>query len=50
MKLERIQILRFVAAAAVVAFHAEVTLGDRIGNPGTLWPLRYGYLGVGCSS
>ena len=46
MKLERVQILRLAGAAAVLAFHAAGMLANDRPEPGTPWPLGYGYLGV----
>ena len=46
MKLERVQILRFVAAAAVLAFHSDETLARHVPDPGRIWPLRHGDFGV----
>ncbi len=46
MKLERIQILRFCAAAAVLAYHGQGTLANHRPDPGTLGLVRHGDYGV----
>lgn len=46
MKLERIQILRFCAATAVLAYHGLGTLANHLPDPGTLGLLRHGDYGV----
>lgn len=46
MKLERIQILRFCAAAAVLAYHGQGTLANHLPDPGTLGLVRHGDYGV----
>ena len=46
MKLERVQILRFVAAGAVVAFHSYGKVASELPAPNWLWPLRFGGYGV----